>query len=508
MESKSAFPYGFVNHHPHEIRDTPSALLDVGAASHGAHIGGLPSTASAVRDAPHHGLGAGPFDARDGPELMRGIDGLPRDEMPEQFGPPQTRQVSMAASHGQVIGGAPRPSAGTGQSYCLRPVGMDSQLGQQPTTRPGRLSQPGFFQSRFRLIQPAPAAVAPNTSANAQQAPPPDTHGSTTGRLEGAALIDAVVNELLQPNRQIAQLPDDDFELEFGSVDEAEAELNSRARLIIPGDDVHAVEPNPQPYVRLVMRAMMSSGCLGPHDQGLDRIQTRHWNRWQKDALLEVKKVLSIPLINRQVEALAWTLVNDAIIAHKNGFPASSMKPSGDDRKVKISARITKVAQIITDFPIIRHDVLTKRDAITQLVSTPCAYVGRKKTNRHGNCHKEEIAKKAKAELKKAELRRSVAIANGERVDDEDEQNDAEGPEPEEDGAGTDTRAVQPDLTQADYTQNFSVEQRKQITQGLKRKATMDQYRPSHQQQGQNSPATIPPSQHHANTAFNTPNVD
>jgi hypothetical protein len=267
--------------------------------------------------------------------------------------------------------------------------------------------------------------------------------------------IDHVAEALKDPDRQILALPQDDFPLRLNSVDEAIKLVFRRIQLSVKEDDVEEVEENLEFYLRRIMRAMVSltykgpDGVKGKGGAPLSQAEIQEWHRWQRQKLIVVHEVLSIPFVRDSIEARARILLHDVLNTHRLGYRLMNLAQD-DDTKLKCSSRMEAVIAAINDYAIIRSDVLNDPAYLERLAETPKGYVIRVTSNRKTNHEK------------KTRLGGSKAIRNSRSAA-------VTGSDDENDFLGLD--AASPDFSHASYNRMFTSEEIAKFRKAFKDRA-------------------------------------
>ncbi|GAB1728291.1 hypothetical protein NU195Hw_Modified_85t1 [Hortaea werneckii] len=122
------------------------------------------------------------------------------------------------------------------------------------------------------------------------------------------------------------------------------------------------------------------------------------WDKWQNDASEKFKNnLLKGKTGSDHVEALCWKLFEDVVTMHQNGYSRvtfSNISEAAFEKRVmiKCSVRLKGIAEVISDYPLIRSEILTG-EPTAKLVALPEKYANTKITNLWVNTRKAMAAR-------------------------------------------------------------------------------------------------------------------
>ncbi|GAB1735846.1 hypothetical protein NU219Hw_g5186t1 [Hortaea werneckii] len=148
-------------------------------------------------------------------------------------------------------------------------------------------------------------------------------------------------------------------------------------------DDVEEVRQDPARWVRMLKKSFAGqcrqSYGRRPSSFTEDAAQPE-WDRWQKGAMAKFKEDMSNGRVGPDyVEALCWKLFEDVVAMHVNGCPriimaqvSKSLTEAQLDTMVtlKCSTRLERIAEAISDYPLIRSEIISD-ERIERLIVSP-----------------------------------------------------------------------------------------------------------------------------------------
>jgi hypothetical protein len=148
-------------------------------------------------------------------------------------------------------------------------------------------------------------------------------------------------------------------------------------------DDLLDVERDAHRYVLDLVRAFTAPAVDEPTEHRLEEIALTSWRQYQAT---HVEKVLRYAATQDDLmEICAWKVYGVVIDIHQHGLPKLNNIPL--DRKSKCSDRLKAITKSITDYAIVRYDVL-RLVKLNELAASPYNYISRKITNWKNNEHK------------------------------------------------------------------------------------------------------------------------
>jgi hypothetical protein len=174
--------------------------------------------------------------------------------------------------------------------------------------------------------------------------------------------------------------------LKYLTLEAANERANDRVSLLLDagdGDDLADVELDAHRYVLNLVRAFTAPAVDEPTEHRLDQTALASWRQYQSTHLDKVSRCAATQ--DDLIEICAWKVYGIVIDFHQNGLPRLNNIPI--DRKSKCSERLVSITKSITNYAIVRYDVL-RLVKLNELVASPYNYISRKITNWKNNEHK------------------------------------------------------------------------------------------------------------------------
>ncbi|KAI7081757.1 hypothetical protein KC356_g8917 [Hortaea werneckii] len=168
-------------------------------------------------------------------------------------------------------------------------------------------------------------------------------------------------------------------------------------------DDVEEVRQNPAKWVTMLKKAFAKEFCKDYKRKPPafpEATAQPAWDKWQKDASEKFNShLLKGKTGSDYVEALCWRLFEDVVAMHQNGYSCitfSNLSDSAFEKLVtiKCSARLEGIAGVISDYPLIRSEIVTG-ESTGKLIALPEKYANTKIANLWVNTRKAMAARQS-----------------------------------------------------------------------------------------------------------------
>lgn len=184
-----------------------------------------------------------------------------------------------------------------------------------------------------------------------------------------------------------------DTGLNFGSFEEAEAAALHRKPPSLKHDDYRQVKNDPVPYIHKLRNAFKANYAQKPQGQHFTTEKDqRDWLNYQDTHMERMSK-----FDEATIESSCWMVLKNLIEAHRVGM--KELKYHKIESEITCSAHVDLIAEAISDYAVIRYDVV-RLQRLDELICCTNTAVQRKLANYKGNKNKaqREIQNQQQAE--------------------------------------------------------------------------------------------------------------